>query len=266
MNISHNQFKILAVLVVFIVSFGIFENAGTIAASASGTQSAASVIDAFLGIGGNSNTTTNDNTNTSSSGGYFSTVTDFFSSLISTPAATSGTSSSINMTATGSLSGTTPILVCLPGNIRSGESVILMWACRDGARTATGENFDTEDAVLGSIRTQPTEDTTYTINCLSDTEGVENTATSCTIHIVEPELTITATPINVPYGDTTAITWNATDVNSCTVTSDAHFGFSRTGTTGDITSPSITKDTTFTLTCEAKNGLLEKTELKVNAS
>jgi hypothetical protein len=66
-----------------------------------------------------------------------------------------------------------------------------------------------------------------------------------------PGITFSANPTSVASGGTTTLTWQTTDANACT----ASGGWSGSkGTSGTETSPAITVNTTFTLTCTNTQG------------
>ena len=268
MNISDAQIKTLAILFVFVCSVAVFEHKDVLVANLSGEQQSASAFSTltnFLGIStsnDNSSNSSNENTNTNNNeiSGSGNTQT-----TLNTPAASnSNTSTNTQTTATGPLASRGVTLVCVPPIIGVTEKAIIMWACRDGAHTTEGENFDTKGATAGSVRVTPNEDTTYTIECINDLDDTDNTASSCLIKMADPNITFTANSNSVERGKTIDLTWNATDVNSCLLASDTHTGFTRQGVTGDVTTPPILRNTKFILTCESASGLLEKKELEVN--
>ncbi len=162
-----------------------------------------------------------------------------------------------------SITESVPILLCLPNDVREGEEAIIMWACQDGANTTTGEGFDTGGETSGTVRVSPSIDTQYRVDCINDMPGISNTAASCFINVVEPTIALLATPSSVISGETTSISWRAFGVKSCMLTSDTFLDYSRSGTQGDIASPTLTQDTTFKLTCETSLGETEERELEV---
>ncbi len=66
-----------------------------------------------------------------------------------------------------------------------------------------------------------------------------------------PTVTLSANPTSVPSGATTTLNWSSTDASGCT----ASGGWSGTrATSGTETSPALTANTTFTLTCTNGQG------------
>ncbi|PCI30833.1 hypothetical protein COB52_00670 [Candidatus Kaiserbacteria bacterium] len=135
-----------------------------------------------------------------------------------------------------------------------------MWSCRDGANTTEGGGFDTEGQTSGTVRVSPVVDTQYRVDCINDIPGISNTAASCFINVSEPTIALLATPSSVISGETTSISWRAFGVKSCMLTSG---GYSRSGTQGDVVSPTLTQNTTFKLTCETSLGETEERELEI---
>lgn len=275
---SNTQLKALALLFIFVLGVVALENKETVSAMVVGEQQTANIfspVAEFLGI-------QTGESNTSSSGDYVNSADNFFQNItdplnsgttqtsqttVNTPSGTIYTSNTNQTGSTNSaLSSRSPALICIPPIIGISEETILMWACRDGAYTAEGENFDAEGALFGTIRVQPTEDTTYTLECINDISDTSNTGTSCVVNVAEPVLNFSTDTSSVAYGDPVNLTWDTVDTNSCLLTSDTHIGFTRRGTSGEVTTPGIVRDTTFTLTCESESGLLKKEELKINAN
>ena len=72
------------------------------------------------------------------------------------------------------------------------------------------------------------------------------------ITVLTPSLSITANPTRVRSGNSSNITWNATNVNSCAVTGP---NFSASGTSGGPQSTgALTFQSTYTLLCQTDTG------------
>lgn len=268
MNSVNTHLKALALLVVFVVGLTLLQQPEVFAQTGSSQQQTASIFNPianFLGLSGGTGNDTPETQSTSGTNSFTNALSSFFGVNTPTGQADTATTTTTNA-ARVVLGGQTPILICVPSTVGAEEEVIIMWACRDEATSTESDEFETNGKTIGSVRVQPTEGNKYTITCVNETAGTNDTAASCNIVVAEPVLTITATPSAVPFGDTTVLAWSTTDTQACTLTSDAHFGFKRNGTQGQITTPGITKDTTFTLTCESISGLLVKTKVEVDAN
>jgi len=161
-----------------------------------------------------------------------------------------------------SIKNATPTLLCLPDPVSAGEDAIIMWACRDGAYTTQGENFDTGEKMIGSTIVSPNEDTLYSVTCINKEEA-ENTSASCEINVANPALALVTTPTSVKRGEKVSITWRTNDIKSCALTSKAFPSFEKNGIEGEVVSPRLTTHTVFTLSCETDTGQLEEKKVSV---
>ncbi len=83
-------------------------------------------------------------------------------------------------------------------------------------------------------------------------------ARSASVTVMEPGITISASPERVPYGGSTTVSWNATNVNSCSLEKNSKpwnpSGVVLTANSGRVvkgsaTDSNITNQTTYTITC-----------------
>ena len=162
-----------------------------------------------------------------------------------------------------SIEEATPTLLCVPDPIAQGESALVFWACRDESRTTRGENIDTNENPIGSVRVNPQESTTYTVECVNGDSEAPNTASSCTIGVVKPALALVATPSRVVRGRTTTLSWKTKDMRSCVVTSQRNPSFIREGIEGDVVSPSVFADDVFRIVCETATGAVQEKRIRV---
>lgn len=252
MESVHAHLKTLSVLLLFVLAFTVFERADTIARFLNSDEAVAAAVNpvaSFLGIASDKNSTTSVvNTNTQTQ------TTD--TSLLGSMRSFLNNANPVDVTSTAVPTKNTPTLICAPSITDGVEQTILMWACNNGAQKATGTNFNTDDAPIGSLRVQAANTTTYGVSC----EGgvAENTTATCTVRVAEPVLLMETTEKTVPAGNTATIMWTAGDVRSCELSSDYDTTFTRTGITGSAITHAIYEDTTFTLTCEATTGLQVK--------
>jgi len=286
MDKTHLQLKTLALLLVLIFGITLFERADVIVAYIESGQNTANIFNpvmTFLGIQTNNNSgkkgyeslQTYDPLDPLQNDGdkFFDEISDDpFSagSIINTPAPVGNAQNTVIQTSAAttntSLNNRTPTLTCVPNKIGGGEEVIVMWACRDSAHTATSTNINTGGDVIGATRVTPEEDTTYTIECVNNIEDVDNTSASCEVDVANPALAIIATPRSIGRGGTVTLSWQAKDVNSCLVTSDKHRSFEKRGEEGDALSPTLIENTTFTLTCEVITGAIEERSVSVGVN
>jgi len=185
--------------------------------------------------------------------------------LTGTPGqATTTASQTINLNAPlGPIKNAPPTLLCIPGVVEPNEEALLFWSCNDASTSAevdasTDESCETLGKTSGVMCARPASSTTYTLSCNAGTSA------QCLIQVIQPRLAIIATPRSVVRGGVVDITWDTDDVSDCIVKSSTHPTFNRVGITGDVTSPSMYQDTTFTLLCEAETGTIKKKEITVD--
>jgi len=296
MKSNHTQLKALALMLVLILGFTVFERADSITASLDGESYTANIFNpvaAFLGIqtGGNSDSNYNslqtydplDPAQNDGDAAFRAIPDDPYGGgpVINTPAPVNTSNSNSNTSSSGggsanveysnqatnvAFNSRTPTLICVPNIVDEGEEVIIMWACRDGAYKATSSNLATEDTTVGSVRVTPTVDTTYTLECVNNMDDVDNTSASCEVEVAKPALAIIATPRSVSSGGTTAISWKTKDTNSCVVSSDNHRNFQKRGVEGEAVSPTLTTNTVFTVKCETVTGVIEERSVSVGVN
>jgi hypothetical protein len=240
---------------------------GNTSSSQSSQSSPSSPFSAFNtsgGSGGSSGGSFNGTSNNESGS-----LSDNFRTNDGEDSATAGISAtSPQTTATLSIDDLAPTLLCLPNPINAGEAAILMWACRDSSDSSaltaddTSNPVDTINDTIGTARVTPNGDTTYTLTCDKGTQS------SCTVEVANPALAILTTPSSATRGQTVTISWKTKDTNACIVTSSDpnHQNFSRQGVEGDAVSPTLTRNTTFVLTCETVTGTLEERGVSVGVN
>ena len=79
-------------------------------------------------------------------------------------------------------------------------------------------------------------------------ESIESAEVSATPQPL-PVVTLTATPSSIASGATSTLDWSSTHSTSCTSS-----GSGGTGTTGSFTTPALTANTTYTVTCTGVGG------------
>ena len=133
-------------------------------------------------------------------------------------------------------------------SVNTGDSATLSWTC-DSSSSSSGVNFSTGGATAGSANVTPSSDTTYTLICSNGGQG------SVVVSVINPSLSISATPTLLQSGSTSVISWTATSVNSCAVSEDnQNITDSWTGTSGTETSSALTEETVYVLSCETDAG------------
>jgi hypothetical protein len=134
--------------------------------------------------------------------------------------------------------------------ILAGHTATITWdGTQSSSTSCDGTNFSTGGALSGSVSVAPSATTDYTVTCGPNSGTI-------TVTVINPTISISASPATVRSGDTTTITWSATSVNSCTVTGP---GVSTSGSSGSLTTPAITSQSTYTLSCSTDGGTVTAT-------
>ena len=146
--------------------------------------------------------------------------------------------------------------------IDAGQSAILSWS----SSGSYCEEVSPESVRLdpsGSMSTGPlTQTTSYQIHC-ADGNGFGGTS-AVTVTVLHPKVAISADPLRVRAGGASTVSWNGTDIKSCTVTgpsgtlasgkADASYVFS----TNSPVSATINTQSVFTITCQTHSEPISK--------
>lgn len=142
----------------------------------------------------------------------------------------------------------TAVLTALPTAVFSGTGTTLTWSSTD-ATSCAGTNFNTANAVSGSVLAGPiSATTTYSVTC---TGPVSPPATASVIVGITPPVataptaSISALPAMVALGATSTITWSSTNANSCTGVNFATGGL----IAGSVVTSPLFATTTYSVTC-----------------
>jgi len=150
----------------------------------------------------------------------------------------------------------TPVINLTQSIINLGNSTTVIWSA-SGASSCSGQGFFTGGATSGQVTVTPTYTTTYTVQCTWSGNYRNNglSSSSGTVTVLNPILSISATPSLLQSGSTSVITWTATAVNSCAVSeNNTTIIDSWSGTSGTQTTSPITEETIYTLTCVTDGG------------
>ena len=233
----------------------------------------------------NSDSSTNGISCTSSGGGGTGASGSFTTpALTATPAPYTvsctgpGGAASQSATVTVSAQATAPVasLTVLTPAIANGAATQIAWSSTDSNSCAFSSSlgvagfpsgFSTGAASpSGSFTTPPltTAGThSYTVTCT----GPGGTATSPTRTVTvaaasAPTVTLSAAPSSILSGQTTIVTWSSTSSTSCTSS-----GGGGTGASGSFTTPALTGNTTYTVTCTGPGGTTpQSTTVSVGAA
>ncbi|MBI3572547.1 PKD domain-containing protein [Candidatus Kaiserbacteria bacterium] len=145
----------------------------------------------------------------------------------------------------------TASLQASPTTIDSGQSSTLTWSSTNATSCTSAGGFSTSGAANNSTGVSTgalTTTSTYQITCTG--AGGTSAPAQATVTVIVPTANISATPPHVPAtGGPSQIAWTASNVKSCT-TSGPGVNVTDAGpTVSDSRTPTITKQSTYTVTC-----------------
>ena len=143
----------------------------------------------------------------------------------------------------------TATLTASATSVNAGQPVTLTWSSQRATYGCSGTNFNTGGTASGSATVNPSVTTTYQIFCSND-EGDANASRTVTVTAGTPApvVSLSASPSALTTGQSSTLTWSATNATSCT----KNFG-SGTAVSG---STSVTPSTTstYSVTCTGAGG------------
>ena len=137
--------------------------------------------------------------------------------------------------------------------IDQGQSATLNWNSTDATSCSVSGGWNGSRATSGSELVSPTATTSYTLSCDGD-GGSASASVTVTVNqpavLIQPTLSLTASPASVSRGGTITLNWISTDAISCSASGD----WSGSKTTSGLTSIVINNPVTFTLSCSGDGG------------
>jgi len=137
-----------------------------------------------------------------------------------------------------------------PTSITAGQTVTLTWSSTNASSCSASGGWSGTKATSGSEASAAlTANTTFTLVCVGG--GGSGTANATVTVSGPPTVTLSADPTSVTAGFSSTLTWSASNATSCT----ASGGWSGTkAVSGSESTPLLTADTTFILTCTGPGG------------
>lgn len=160
----------------------------------------------------------------------------------------SGGTASATQTVTVTAASISVNLSASPTTIEQGQSTTLTWTSTGANHVDNnGTNF-TASGVNGITTVSPSATTTYTIKVKT---GNNSASDSVTITVIPqpPTLTLTADPMVIQKGDSTSLTWNATNATALV---SSNFGATSVSGSKSNLKPTVT--TTYTITVSGSGG------------
>lgn len=143
--------------------------------------------------------------------------------------------------------------------------VSISWSCT-GAASSAGTGFSTGGLLASSttitaatIGLGKSVDTTYGLSCTDAQSQV--VTTQCVVKTVNPWITFVSVPKDVQSGGKSTLGWITGGMQGCTVSSRDYAGFTaehagpdKKKPNGSVSTPELTRTSTFWLTCTTIGG------------
>lgn len=143
-----------------------------------------------------------------------------------------------------------------PLAVPEGGSTTLTWSASSGALCTASGGWAGSKAASGSQTIDSIQAaTTFTLTC-ADGNGETRRSVQVTLAGTEPTLAFSASPTSVTAGGTSTLTWEATNVSSCTASGG--WNGSRAVSGSQSVGP-LASSTSFTLSCSGPSGNVSKT-------
>ncbi len=142
-------------------------------------------------------------------------------------------------------------------NISNNGSVTLTWLVDNASNCVAIGDWSGSKSVTGSeVIDQLSEDSTFTLSCMSEATEVSDTVIVYVGDVVVPTLTFSASSSSVNMNSSTSLSWSSTDATECTASGDWS-GIK--GTSGSETISAISSDSQYVLDCSGPGGSVNDT-------
>lgn len=139
-----------------------------------------------------------------------------------------------------------------PSVIDNAQSSTLIWSSTNANSCASAGGFDTHNATSGSASTGALTSTqNYQVTCSGP--GGYTESNIVTVKVLIPTVSVSAVPDRVASGGSTTVSWNAVDVNFCTIKRNGATWRTLTApesrTLSGSASDTVTAQTTYVISC-----------------
>lgn len=142
-------------------------------------------------------------------------------------------------------------LTASPSAIQQGATTTLAWNSELATSCVASNGWSGSKSLDGSQVVSPATTTTYGLTCTGDGGSVFKQVTvTVTSSPSAPTVSLSASPTSILNGSSTTLTWNSTNVSSCTASN----GWSGAKATSGSQSVSPSTTTTYVLTCSGAGG------------
>ncbi len=145
----------------------------------------------------------------------------------------------------------TVTLTAYPSTINVGNSSVLSWTSTNATSCVASGGWSGNKNTNGSQTVNPTQTTTYLINC---TGAGGSASASATVYVnqptPQPTVTFWADRYSLTKGESTYLRWTSTNSSYCVASN----GWSGTKSTSSYEATTPTQTTTYTISCYGNNG------------
>ncbi|MEN9561471.1 MAG: hypothetical protein RIQ56_744 [Candidatus Parcubacteria bacterium] len=160
-------------------------------------------------------------------------------------------------------------LSCQPKTADVGMSISITYACENSTES-TGEGFNTtapSGTTVVTVQPPPTGANSVTYSLVCKNQG-QTAGAQCKIDLSKPSIVLVANPKTVKNGESSAIGWITTGMQSCKISNTDFADWTRQNdanrnVNGAVQSPPITKNTLFLLTCVTNGGQTKEATVPV---
>ncbi len=139
-------------------------------------------------------------------------------------------------------------------NISNNGSVTLTWMVDNASNCVAIGDWSGNKSVTGSeVIDQLSEDSTFTLSCMSEATEVSDTVIVYVGDVVVPTLTFSASSSAVNMNSSTTLSWSSTNATECTASGD--WSGSKAASGSEVIN-SIVNDNTFNLSCSGPGGVV----------
>ena len=151
----------------------------------------------------------------------------------------------------------TATLSANPTSIYPGATSRLTWSSTNATSCASAGGFSTNNNTSGNVNVTPAVTSVYSVTCTG--AGGTSAPAQATVTVILPNLSISAVPNRVARGSSSTISWNATDVKTCSITKNSAAWKSNLKANGSniVTGSSvetINAQTVYVMSCTDVNG------------
>jgi hypothetical protein len=149
-----------------------------------------------------------------------------------------------------------------PTSVGTQGSSELTWSTSNANACTASGGWTGAKATSGSEMKGPlTASTSYTLACSSSAGGSASRSVTVSVASATPAPTVTfsASPLSIPLGGATTLSWTSSNATSCTGSGGSTGWAGSKATTGSQSIASLTAATTFTLACTGAGGTTTRT-------